>query len=207
MEASVLAYAVTAFTTLVAIVDPPGAVPIFISMTGADTPAQKRRAAMRASVTAALALAIFAAGGNALLHFFGISMPAFRIAGGMLLFLVAIDMLRAQPSRQRTSPEEEQEGLEKPDVSIFPLAFPMLAGPGSITSVMLLMDKAQDVASRVALFVVIAVVAVLTLVTLLGATVAEKKLGRTGLNVLNRVMGLLLAAIAVQFVLDGWRAV
>ena len=116
-------------------------------------------------------------------------------------------MLRAQASRQRTTPEEEAEGIEKPDVSIFPLAIPMLSGPGAFATVMMLMTRAHTVLERGLVFIMIAVNGVLAFAILLGATFAEKRLGRTGMNVLHRVMGLLLAAIAVQFVVDGARDV
>jgi len=202
-----IAFAFGCFTAIFSVVDPLGVVPVYIAMTSADSREHKRRTALRASVTMMMALAIFAASGVYILRFFGISIGSFRIAGGLLLFLLAVDMLRAQPSRQRTTPEEEQEGLEKPDVSIFPLAIPMLSGPGSFATVMMLMSKAHDVTERAFVFIAIAANAALTFAILLGATLAEKRLGRTGMNVLHRVMGLLLAAIAVQFVVDGARDV
>jgi MarC family membrane protein len=202
-----LTFAVAAFSAVFSVVDPFGVVPVYIAMTAADSREHKRRTALRASVTMAMALGIFAALGAYVLRFFGLTIGAFRIAGGVLLFLLAVDMLRAQPSRQRTTPEEEREGLEKPDVSVFPLAIPMLSGPGSFATVMVLMSRAENVWQRAIVFASIAATAVLTFVILLGATFAEKRLGRTGINVLHRVMGLLLAAIAVQFVIDGARDV
>ncbi|HEY7958219.1 MAG: MarC family protein [Polyangia bacterium] len=198
-----LAFALAAFSAIFSVVDPLGAVPVYIAMTAADSREHKRRTALRASLTMGLALAIFAASGVYILHFFGISIGSFRIAGGLLLFLLAVDMLRAQPSRQRTTPEEMQEGTEKPDISVFPLAIPMLSGPGAFATVMMLMTRAHDVWERGFVFVAIALNAGITFAVLLGATVAEKRLGKTGMNVLHRVMGLLLAAIAVQFVVDG----
>jgi multiple antibiotic resistance protein len=199
----VIAFALAAFSAIFSVVDPIGVVPVYIAMTGADSREHKRRTALRASVTMALGLAAFAASGEYILHFFGISIGSFRIAGGVLLFLLAVDMLRAQPSRQRSTPEEEAEGLEKPDVSIFPLAIPMLSGPGSFATVMVLMTRAHSVLERGIVFIAIVANAIVTFAILIGATVAEKRLGKTGMNVLHRVMGLLLAAIAVQFVVDG----
>jgi multiple antibiotic resistance protein len=152
-------------------------------------------------------LAVFGASGVAILRFFGISLGSFRIAGGILLFLNAVDMLRAQPSRQRTTPEEEAEGAGKPDVSLFPLAIPMLSGPGAVATVMMLMARAAGVWQRLVVYVAIAVTAALTFLLLVGASAAERRLGKTGMGVLHRVMGLLLAAIAVQFVVDGARDV
>ncbi len=202
-----IAFALAAFSAIFSVVDPLGVVPVYIAMTAADSKEHKRRTAMRASITMAMALAVFAASGEYILHFFGISIGSFRIAGGVLLFLLAVDMLRAQPSRQRTTPEEEAEGMEKPDVSIFPLAIPMLSGPGSFATVMVLMTRAHTILERGIVFIAIALNAILAFAILIGATVAEKRLGKTGMNVLHRVMGLLLAAIAVQFVVDGARDV
>ena len=202
-----LAFALSAFSAIFSVVDPFGVVPVYVAMTASDSREHKRRTALRASVTMALALGIFAAVGAYILRFFGLTMGAFRMAGGALLFLLAVDMLRAQPSRQRSTPEEEQEGIEKPDISIFPLAIPMLSGPGSFATVMVLMSRATNVWERGIVFASVTVTAVLTFLILLGAAHAERRLGRTGINVLHRLMGFLLAAIAVQFVVDGLRDV
>src|SRR5438046_1420503 len=144
-------------------------------MTAADSKEHKRRTALRASVAMMMGLAIFAAGGVYILHFFGISIGSFRIAGGVLLLLLAIDMLRAQSSRQRTTPEEEAEGIDKPDVSIFPLAIPMLSGPGAIATVMVLISRAQDFWQQLVGYLAIALTAVLTGGILIGATAAGRQ--------------------------------
>src|SRR5215470_1030930 len=202
-----LAFALSAFSAVFSVVDPLGVVPVYLAMTAADSRVHKRRTAARAPIAMFVTLAVFAASGHYILSFFGISLGAFRIAGGVLLLLLAIDMLRAQKSRQRTTPEEEQEGVEKPDISIFPLAIPMLSGPGAVATVMVLMTRAHGVIERAIIFIAIALVAGITFVVLTGASFAEKRLGQTGINVLHRVMGLLLAAIAVQFIVDGARDV
>jgi multiple antibiotic resistance protein len=204
---SLVAFAISAFSAVFSVVDPFGVVPVYIAMTSTDGKAHKRRTALRAVITMTMALCIFAASGTYILKFFGISIGSFRIAGGILLLLLSIDMLRAQPSRQRTTPEEEAEGIEKPDISVFPLAIPMLSGPGAFATVMMLMTRAHTVLERGLVFIMIAANGVLAFAILLGATYAEKRLGKTGMNVLHRVMGLLLAAIAVQFVVDGARDV
>jgi multiple antibiotic resistance protein len=197
--------ALKSFLTLLAIVDPIAIVPLFLAMTADDTPVQRRRMAARAAVVAGATLAVFAAVGDALFDVLGISIPAFRIAGGILLFLIAVEMLMARPSRQRTTPEETEEGVQKPDVSVFPLGIPMLAGPGSITVVMMARTTAQTTLDRALVFASIAVVAAVSFVVLaVGGRVAQR-LGQTGMNVLHRVLGLLLAAIAAQFVVDGVR--
>jgi len=197
----------TAFSAIFSVVDPLGVVPVYIAMTADDSPEHKRRTALRASLTMAIALTVFAALGSYILKFFGISIGAFRVAGGVLLFLLAVDMLRAQQSRQRSTPEEEREGREKPDISVFPLAIPMLSGPGSFATVMVLVSRAHNIWEQMFVGAAIVVTAAITFVILIFSSAAARRLGRTGINVLHRVMGLLLAAIAVQFVVDGCRDV
>jgi multiple antibiotic resistance protein len=199
----VLSFTFSTLTTLLLVVDAPAAVPLFLSMTASDTIEHKRRTAFRASLAAGIVLAAFGALGGAIFRVLGISLGAFRIAGGVLLFLLAIDMLRAQRSRQRTSPEEEAEGLDRPDISIFPLAIPMLAGPGATSTVMVLVSRAAHVWQYVVVFTAIAVTSLITLGLLRSGLRVERRLGQTGMNVLQRVMGLILAATAVQFVVEG----
>ncbi len=198
-----LAFTLSTLTTLLLVVDAPAAVPLFLAMTRSDTPEHKRRTAFRASLAGGIILACFGALGGAIFSVLGISLGAFRIAGGVLLFLLAIDMLRAQRSRQRTSPEEEAEGLDRPDISIFPLAIPMLAGPGATSTVMVLVSRAEKPWQYVVVFGSIALTALISLGLLRGALRVERRLGQTGMNVLQRVMGLILAATAVQFVVEG----
>jgi multiple antibiotic resistance protein len=201
----VIAFALAAFSAIFSVVDPLGAVPVYLAMTASDSKAHKRRTAMRASIAMFVILAVFAASGVFILKFFGISLGSFRIAGGVLLFLLAVDMVRAQPSRQRTTPEEEKEGTDKPDISLFPLAFPILSGPGAVATVMVLMARAHHLVEYATVYAAVFLTAVGTYITLVGASMAGRRLSQTGLNVLHRVMGLLLAAIAVQFVADGAR--
>ncbi len=203
MHGSILSFTLSTVTTLLLVVDAPAAVPLFLSMTDTDSDEHKRRTARRATVAAAIVLASFGALGGLIFRVLGISLGAFRIAGGVLLFLLAIDMLRAQPSRQRTSPEEEAEGVDRPDVSIFPLAIPMLAGPGATSTVMVLVTRAERVWQYIVVFAAIALTASVSYGLLRGAVRVERRLGRTGMNVLQRVMGLILAATAVQFVVEG----
>lgn len=202
-----LAFSLSTITTLFFVVDPMAAAPIFLSMTANDSKEHKRRTAFRAAVATFVTLAIFAAIGSFVFQLLGISLGAFRIAGGLLLFLLAVDMLRAQRSRQRTSPEEEIEGVDKPDISLFPLAIPMLAGPGSISTVMVLVSRVEHYWHYGVIFLAIALTAIGTYFVLRGALTFERRLGRTGLNVMQRVMGLILAAVAVQFVIEGIHAV
>jgi len=198
-----LSFALSTVTTILLVVDPLAAVPLFLSMTASDPAPQKQRMATRAALAAGIILTAFAAAGKVIFQVLGISLGAFRIAGGALLFLLAVDMLRAQRSRQRTSPEEEAEGVGRDDVSIFPLAIPMLAGPGAISTVMVLVSRAERAWQLGVVLFAIALAAFAAGWTLRGALHVEKRLGRTGMNVLQRVMGLILAATAVQFVVDG----
>jgi multiple antibiotic resistance protein len=203
-----LSFALVTFSAIFFVVDPFAAVPLFLSITRGDDLAKKRATALKAAAVATVTLLVFAAAGTLIFKLFGITLGAFRIAGGLLLFLMSLDMLRAQRSRVRVSPEEETEGVEKEDVAIIPLGIPMLAGPGSIAMVIVLMGHARS--SVVQLTIVVAcilVAGVLTYLILRAATVVERTLKQTGLNILNRVMGLVLAAVAVQFVVYGIRDV
>jgi multiple antibiotic resistance protein len=198
-----LSFVFSTVTTLFLVVDPPAAAPIFMAMTRSDSAEYRRQTAFRAALAAGIVLAAFGAIGGILFRVLGISLGAFRIAGGVLLFLLAIDMLRAERSRQRTSPEEEAEGVDRPDVSIFPLAIPMLAGPGATSTVMVLVSRAERAWQFVVVFGAIAFTALAAYGFLRGAVSVERRLGRTGMNVLQRVMGLILAATAVQFIVEG----
>jgi multiple antibiotic resistance protein len=199
----ILAFTFSTLTTLLLVVDAPAAVPLFLSMTDTDSIDHKKRTAFRAALAAGIVLAAFGALGGVIFRVLGISLGAFRIAGGVLLFLLAVDMLRAQRSRQRTSPEEEAEGVDRPDVSIFPLAIPMLAGPGATSTVMVLVSRAERAWQYVVVFGAILFTATVSYGVLRSALRVERRLGQTGMNVLQRVMGLILAATAVQFIVEG----
>jgi len=202
--ADLLTFALVSFSALFFVVDPFAVIPLFLSMTQADSPAKRRATALRASIVATTTLLAFAAAGEFLFRLFGISVGAFKIAGGTLLFLMALDMLRAQTSRVRTSPEEETEGIARDDVAVLPLGIPMLAGPGAIATVTVLMGQAGESPARMAVVAgCVVLTGVVTMVLLRASTLIERTLRRTGLNILNRLMGLILAAVAVQFVVDG----
>lgn len=206
-SATIFSYTLSTLTALFVVVDPFGCVPLFVSVTDGDSREQKRRAAMRASTVAGAILALFAVTGTLIFRLLGVSEGAFRIAGGILLFLLAVDMLSAQRSRQRTTPEEEAEGANKADASVFPLAIPMLAGPGATSAVMVLVSRARNTLEYVIVMLAIVVTLVTTYWVLRGASAVADRLGHTGMNVLQRVMGLIVAAVAVQFVVDGIGAV
>jgi multiple antibiotic resistance protein len=190
------------FTSVLFIVDPIAALPSYLAITADESAQERRRTARRAAVAMALLLIVFAAGGRWIFQAFGITLPAFRIAGGLILWFVAADMLQAE-RKTRESREELAEGQLKEDVALTPLAIPILAGPGAISTVMVLAGGAHDLTHGVVVYLAIILTAIITwLVLLLGERLVVK-LGQTGIRVVTRVMGLLLAAVATQFIVTG----
>lgn len=201
-----VSFLITAFVTLFVIIDPIGMTPLFVALTQGMNSTKRRAIALRACITSVLILIVFAAFGEAVLGFIGISMPAFRIAGGILLFLTALDMLFERRSKRRKDQANEaEEEDDHDDPSIFPLSIPLIAGPGSITSVILLAGQKPGLEGMAWVSGVMLVVVLIVLVLFLMAGLLERALGRTGINVVTRLLGMLLAALAVQFVLDGLR--
>ncbi len=196
------AFLITTFVTLLVIIDPFGLTPMFVALTQGMSPAQRRAIALRACLTGTGVLMVFAAFGESVLGFVGISMHAFRIAGGILLFLTALDMLFERRSKRRAHRNEEEE---HPDPSVFPLAIPLIAGPGAIASVILLTGQQPGWAGWAWVVAVLMAVILLVFLMFLTASLFERALGKTGINVITRLLGMLLAALAVQFVLDGLR--
>jgi len=191
------------FTSVLFIVDPLTAVPTFLAMTQRDVPAVRRLMARRGAWTCAITLTAFALGGSVIFRLFGITLGAFKIAGGVLIGLTALDMVQARRSQQKETPIEKAEGIEKEDVGIMPLGVPMLAGPGAISTVMVLAGTSKSPVTTAGLYGAIALTALLSYVTLAGAMRVEQRLGQTGMRILTRLMGLVLSAIAVQFIVDG----
>jgi multiple antibiotic resistance protein len=188
------------------VVDPIGVVPMFLAMTARDSPEKSARMALRACVVGGCLLAFFALFGGLIFKLFGVSLGAFRVAGGILLLITALDMLRAKPSPTRTSEEEAKEAVHKDDVAIVPLAVPLLAGPGSIATVMVLMSKGKSWLIAIPVLLSIALTFVASYLLLRGAPYVQRVLKQSGVSILQRVMGLLLAAIAVQFIAEGGKA-
>lgn len=199
-----LQFALVTFTSVLFIVDPIAVVPTYLVITQGQTTAQRRATALRACVAATVLLVTFAAVGRAIFGLFGITMPAFRIAGGLILWLVAMDMLHGNRSTQEGT-AEITEGRAKDDVAITPLAMPMLAGPGAISTVMVLSGQARTPAQTIVVYASILVALLIAWGTLRAAEQLVQKMGQTGIRVMTRIMGLLLAAIAVQFVITGIR--
>jgi len=191
------------FTSIFFIVDPFAVIPSFLAMTVRDSPAQRRVLARRGAWTCAITLTLFALGGSMIFTIFGITIGAFKIAGGVLMGLNALDMVQARRSQQRETAVETAEGIQKEDIGILPLGVPMLAGPGAISTVMVLALGAKTLAATVAVYVSIVVTSLLTYFVLSAASLVERRLGQTGMRILTRLMGLVLLAIAVQFILDG----
>lgn len=165
----------------------------------------QRRTALRATLTATIVLCLFAATGTAIFRFFGITIPAFKLAGGVLLFSMALEMMRAKRSPVRNTPEETSEAQHKDDVAIVPIGIPLLSGPGAIATAVMWSARAQRPTEHLALYVSIGMVTGITLVTLLFAPRVVRFFGQTGINVITRIMGLILAATAAQFLIDGFR--
>ena len=196
-----------AFVTLFVVIDPIGQIGAFVALTRAYSDEERRTTAMRGVFIAAVVLFAFAFLGEALLRALGITLSALKIAGGVLLFLLAIDMIFALETGIRTTTTKElAEAEQRRDISVFPLAIPLIAGPGALTSVALLVGRHEgDPWMFGAILILLAAVLALNLVCLLLATPILGLLGRTGANVIGRVLGIVLAALAVQFVLNGLR--
>jgi multiple antibiotic resistance protein len=201
---SYLQFALITFTSILFIVDPIAVIPTYLVITRGETPEQRARTARRACIAAAVLLSAFGFAGRVIFDLVGITLAAFRIAGGGILWLIAMDMLRSQRTTQET-PAEIVEGQEKEDVAITPLAVPMLAGPGAITTVMVLAGQAHSPARAAAVYGAIVLAAFVCWVVLRVSDRLIVRLGRTGIQIMTRMMGLLLAALAVQFVITGVR--
>jgi multiple antibiotic resistance protein len=202
---SLIEFALLAVGSLFVIVDPLAAVPAFLAMTPQDTPAQRIRTARLACFVMALVLLLFAAAGKMIFKFFGITMPAFQIAASIVLLVVALDMLRAQRSRVQETTEETSAGAEKADIAITPLAIPMLAGPGAISTVILLQNQAVGVARHALLYGSIVAVAFASYLIFRVSARGAQWLNPIALKIITRIMGLLLAAVAVQFFINALR--
>ncbi|MXO59739.1 NAAT family transporter [Altererythrobacter salegens] len=197
----------SAFITLFVVIDPPGCAPIYAGLTHGASPAQQRSMAIRATLIAGLILVVFALFGEDLLGALHIELDSFRLAGGLMLFLIALDMVFERRTQRREQRAEkviaEHEGPEVEDVSVFPMAMPMLAGPGAIASVMLLESTAQGLEGTLTVLAALAAVLVLTLLALIAASPLMKLFGARVEAVITRLLGVLLAALAAQYVIDG----
>jgi len=209
-----LALFLSAFVTLFVVIDPPGCAPIFASLTSGASNAHRRAMAIRSTMIASVLLLIFALIGEKLLDTLGISLDAFRIAGGIMVFLIALEMVFEKRTQRREGRAEEiskkaaeqHRDIESEDISVFPMAIPMMAGPGSIATTMLLVSRSHGVRETAVVIAALASVLVLSLAALLAAGPIMRVLGPKLEAMITRVLGVLLAALAAQFVIDGIKA-
>jgi multiple antibiotic resistance protein len=205
----IVTFSLVSLSAVFFVVDPIAAIPVFLAMTRSDTTEKRRSMALRASIATFAILTVFSLAGAAIFRTLGISVGAFKVAGGVLLLLMSIDMLRTKASPARITQGEVDEGTQKDDIAIVPLAMPLLAGPGSIATVVVLVGRARTGQGHwwqvAAILGAILVTSVASYLMLRAASRIDRVLGQTGMSILSRVAGLLLAAIAIQFMLDGIR--
>ncbi len=194
---------VAALSTIFVIVEPLGVVPAFAAMTAGRPAAEVRRIALRASVVGAVVLFLFAIGGRMLLGLLGISIDAFRMAGGLLLLLTALDMLRAKQASCRCSKEELDDAKAKDDIAVVPLAIPLLSGPGAMAAVMMLMSRATGPSQVCAVLIAVAITFVVSFVVLRSASAISGAVGPSVMAAVQRVLGLVLGAMSIQFIVEG----
>src|SRR5271168_982920 len=199
----VLEFILLAVTSVFFLVDPFTVIPMFVSVTEDSSASERRQTARRAAWTCAIVLCSFALAGSLIFKMFGITLPAFKIAGGIILLRIGLDMLQARQSTTKVTPEETQEGTTKADASIIPLGMPMLAGPGAISTVMVLVGESHTVWQHVIVYATILLSSFAAYLILAGAGSVRRYMGETGMRILMRLMGLLLVALAVQFVANG----
>lgn len=194
-------------TFITLFVDPVGIALMFVALVHTDDEAYQKKMAIRSTLIASGILLIFFFIGDALLKLLGIGLPAFRIAGGALLFLLSIDMIFARHSGLRsTTIREQREAESKDDISVFPLAFPLIAGPGALTTVLLMSTSLETPSIIIGMLATLFIVLLITLISLLDSVKITKLLGETGTNVISRLFGLILTALAAQYIVDGIRA-
>ena len=191
------------FIALIALVNPLGVLPMFISLTQDFTPAQKQRAIRTAAFTVALVIGTCALLGEQIIKFFGISTASLQVAGGLLILLMSLSMLNAQPSGAKTTAEERDEAEHKDTIGVVPLGIPLLTGPGAMSTVIVLAGKSHHASDYAALMGSGVVIAALVWLTLQMAQPIARVMGRTGINIATRIMGLLVAAVAVEFIVEG----
>jgi len=197
-------FAIAALATAFTILDPVGMVPTTLALTSTLSSDARRHVVNRAVLVAAAIIVFMALVGRYLLHYLGITLPAFSIAGGVLLMLIAIDMLFARPSRAKRDPESELDSADTEGVAVFPLAIPMISGPGTIATVLLLVNLADGNRQRlIVVYVAYGLALFVTWLCMRGADVVLRILGKEGVNVLTRLLGIILAALSVQFIING----
>lgn len=200
-----LAFGLLAFTSLFTLINPLGTMPVFMAMTSELSVEERNRTAWKASVVAFFTIIAFALTGQLLFNFFGISVNSFRVVGGVIFFIMGMDMLQARLSQVKIRDNEVRSYVS--DISITPLAIPMICGPGAITSVIVLMEDANTLPKKLVLFVSVFLIILLTWIILLSSSRLIKLLGQTGINVMMRIMGLIVMVIAVEFFFSGLKPI
>jgi multiple antibiotic resistance protein len=199
-----VAFGATAIAAIFAVVDPVGVVPFFAILTEGTDPSTKRRIIARSCLVATLTLGFFGVFGQLVFAAFGFSIPAFEIAGGLMLFAVAFEMMQGQRPNSKLTESEREETLGRDDVSVIPLGIPLIAGPGAITTVMIYMTRTTgDPFDKLFVFAGVAIAILTTFVMMHSADRIFRRIGRTGTRAIGRIMGLLLAAVAIQFIISG----
>ena len=200
-----LSFALLCFTSLFTLINPLGTMPVFMAMTSELTVDQRTRTARKASLVALFTIIAFALTGQLLFNFFGISVNSFRVVGGVIFFIMGMDMLQARLSQVKIKENEVKSYIS--DISITPLAIPMICGPGAITSVIVLMEDANSLPKQIALFASVILIIWLTYIILFSSSKLIKLLGQTGINVMMRIMGLIVMVIAVEFFFSGLKPI
>ena len=197
------AFFILAFSTIFTLINPIGLTAVYLSIVEPFDTKEKSRIALKGTITAFVILIIFSLIGDVIFSFYRITVSALKISGGILFFRTGIQMLEARVSRSRSTPKEEEEAVSKEDIAYTPIGIPLIAGPGAITSIMILSSETPEWELRMVLFAVIALVLILTYIIFQGADYLTQQFGTTGLRIVQRIMGLILMVIAVQFVIDG----
>jgi multiple antibiotic resistance protein len=203
----VISFALVAFPSLVVIINPLMVTSVFITLTANATPEAKRAVIKKTTIIAFFVLLLFAISGTLIFKFFSITIGAFQIAGGIILFSVAMGMLHARTSRTKQTPEEMDEAMNRDDIAVVPLAIPIVSGPGAITTVIVLSGETRAMPNMAVLFLALVAAMVIVFLMLRNAARIQKFMGPSGLNITTRLMGLVLAAVAVQFVIHGVESV
>ncbi len=198
-----LEFFILCFSSLFALINPMGIVPIFISITNDYNQKEKNKIALKAIIFSLIVLIIFSLIGDLIFSFYGITIHAFRIAGGILLFKISLDMVESKRSRTRTTPVEMEEAEEKEEVAYTPLGVPLIAGPGSIASIMILSSESKNYTDKMVLFLSLLIVLLITLLIFRSSKILSKYFKRSGLRIMQRIMGLILMVISIEFILKG----
>ncbi len=199
------AFGLLAFTSLFTLINPLGTMPVFMAMTSELSVEERNHTARKASVVAFFTIIAFALTGQLLFNFFGISVNSFRVVGGIIFFIMGMDMLQARLSQVKIRDNEVKSYVS--DISITPLAIPMICGPGAITTVILLMEDANSIPKKLTLFIAVFLIMLLTYIILYSSSKLIKLLGQTGINVMMRIMGLIVMVIAVEFFFSGLKPI